>query len=96
MVSNVVTLESVQSIVYALSLPNISFSSKFIVEIAVALPLVGFCFFFNFVFVAFSYGLVFPDNLMTETFVAAPAALDWVFIFSSDWGYESVALCAFL
>ncbi len=48
MVSNVVTLESVQSIAYALSLPNVSFSLETFGEITAALPLVGFCLFFIF------------------------------------------------
>jgi hypothetical protein len=59
MVSNVVTLESVQSIVTVLSLHNISFSPENFVEISVALPLVCFCFFCNFVFVAVSCCVVF-------------------------------------
>ncbi len=81
MVSNVVTLEPVQSIAYALSLRNVRFSPEPFVEITAVLPLVGFCFFFNFIFVAVSFGVVFVDNLTTETFAAAPAALDWVFVF---------------
>ncbi len=75
MVPNVITLESVKSIAYVLSLPNVSFSPETFVEIAVALHLVGFCFFCNFVFVVVSFCIVFADDLMMETFVAAPAAL---------------------
>ncbi len=45
------------------------------------LPLVGFCFFCNFVFVAVSFNIVFVYDLTTETFVVAPAALDWVLVF---------------
>ncbi len=79
MVSNIVTLESVQSIAYALSLSRISFSPKTFIEIAAALPLVCICFFCNFVFVAVSFCVGFVDDLMTEPFVVAPAALNWVF-----------------
>ncbi len=74
-------LESVQSIVYALSLSNISFSPETFVEIAAALPLVCVCFFCSFVFVAVSFCVSFVDDLTTESFVAAPAALDWVLVF---------------
>ncbi len=81
MVSNVVTLESVQSIAYVLSLSSISFSLETFVEIAAALPLVCACFFCNFVFVAVSFCIGFVDALTTEPFVTAPAALDWVFVF---------------
>jgi hypothetical protein len=81
MVSNVVTLESVQSIVYALSLPNVSFSLETFIEITMVLLLVSFWFFINLVFVAVSFGIIFIDNLTLETFVAAPAALGWVFVF---------------
>jgi hypothetical protein len=95
MVPNVETLESVKPIAYALSLPNVSFSLETFVEIAVALPLVCICFFCNFVFVAVSFCIVFFYVFTTETFVAAPVALDWVFVFPLDQGYESIALCAF-
>jgi hypothetical protein len=81
MVSNVVTLESVQSIAYALSLSHISFSLETFVEIAAALPLVCICFFCNFGFVVVSFCVGFVDDFTTETCVAAPAALDWVFVF---------------
>ncbi len=81
MVSNAVTLESVQSIAYALSLSNVSFSLETFVEIAAALPLVCICFFCNSVFVAVSFCIGFVDDLTTELFAVAPAALDWVFVF---------------
>jgi hypothetical protein len=96
MVSNLVTLESIQSIAYVLSLPNVSFSPKTFAEIAVVLPLVGFCFFCNFVIVAVSFCIVFIDDLTMETFVVAPAALNWVLSFSLVWHNESVALSLLL
>jgi hypothetical protein len=65
---------------------NISFSPETIVEITVVLSLVGFYFFFIFVFVAVSFGFVFADDLMTETFVAAPAVLNWDFVFFDGLG----------
>jgi hypothetical protein len=80
MVSNVVTLESVQSIEYALNLPNVSFSPETFVEIAAALTLVYVCFFCNFIFVVVSFCVVFVDDFMTETFAAAPAVFDQVFV----------------
>ncbi len=81
MVSNVVTLESVQSIVYVLSLSNDSFSPETFVEIAAALSLACICFFCNFLFVVVSFCVGFVDDLTMEPFVVAPALLDWVFVF---------------
>ncbi len=81
MVSNAVTLESVRSIVYALSLPNISFSPETFVELAAALLLVCFSFFCIFVFAAVLFCLIFVDDLTTDTYVAPPAALNWVVVF---------------
>jgi hypothetical protein len=84
MVSTVLTLESVQSIVHVLSLPDVSFYPETLVEITAALPLVGFCFFFNFIFVAVSFGIVFVDNLRTETFVRHLRRLTGFLSFLSD------------
>jgi hypothetical protein len=81
MVSNIVPLESVQSIVYALSLPNVSLWPETFVEIAAVLSLVGFHFSCNFVIVAVSLCILFIDDLTTKTFVMTPAVLDWVFVF---------------
>jgi hypothetical protein len=81
-------LESVQSIFYALSLPNVSFSPVTFIEIAAALPLVGFSFYFIFVFVVVLVGFVFFDDLTMVTFVMAAAALDWVFVFFVGLGLE--------
>jgi hypothetical protein len=81
MLSKVVSLESDQSIAYALSLPNVSFSRETFVEIAAVLPLICVCFSYNLVFIAVSFCISFVDDLTTETFVVAPAVLDWVFVF---------------
>jgi hypothetical protein len=81
MVSNVLTLESVQLIAYALSLPIVSFSLETLVDIAAVLPLVCIYFFCNYVFVAVSFCIVFVDDFTMETFVAALAALNWDFVF---------------
>jgi hypothetical protein len=65
--------------VYALSLYSVS--QETFIEIAAALPLVCVCFFCNFVFIAVSFCVGFVDDLTMEPFVAAPATLDWVFVF---------------
>jgi hypothetical protein len=94
MVSNVVTLESVQSIAYVLSLPNVCFLPETFVELAAVLPLVCVCFFCNFIFVAVSFCVVFVDDFTMETFVVAPAALNWVFVFFFGLGLqERCTLC---
>ncbi len=96
LVSNFITLESVQTIAYALILSNVSFSPETFIEIAAALPLVSVCFLCNFAFILVLFCVGFDDDLTTELFVMKSAALDWVLSFSSDWSYESVALGAFL
>ncbi len=95
MVSNVETLESVQSIAYALSLSNVSFSPETFVEISAALSLVGFIFHLQLCYSSSIIWRRFISDLTTKTFFAAPAALDWFLFFSSDRGHESIALCAF-
>ncbi len=42
-----------------------------------------------------SFCIDFVDDLTMEPFVAAPAVLNWFFVFLLDRSYESVALDAF-